>query len=127
MGGSRSGCRLLHRGSFWENIEMNNPMDDDLFSHAAARRTDPETSVEAAKSLLNGQATEMEQIVLSALRGNPEGLTTHEMSDLTGVQLVSISPRIKPLLRKGLIRDSFERRTGISGRKSIVWKLLNNK
>jgi DNA-binding transcriptional ArsR family regulator len=86
-----------------------------------ARKVDPETSKAAAKSVA---ATDLESLVLATLRSEP--LTTHEISRALGIELVSISPRTAPLLRKGLIEDSGLRREGPSGRKSIVWRLSNH-
>ena len=90
---------------------------DDLFRDAAARSSDPGTSHVAA-ALVN--TTRLETIVLTYLEHNPS--TTHEIAAGTGLDLVSISPRIKPLVRKGLVEDSGELRKGPSGRKSIVWR-----
>ena len=82
-----------------------------------ARRADPPTAKAAAKSV---NSTELETIVLDMLR---VPATTHEIADSTGIALVSISPRMAPLVKKGLVQDSGLRREGPSGRKSIVWSL----
>lgn len=82
-----------------------------------SRRKDPPTAKAAAKSV---NATELEAVVVDILR-TPR--TTHEISQATGIALVSISPRMAPLAKKGLVKDSGLRREGPSGRKSIVWSL----
>ena len=92
----------------------------DVPAVGAARRADPETSKEAAQSVT---ATALESLVMRWLHKRPSGLTTHELAELTGLSLVSVSPRIAPLVRKGFVKDSGERRPGPSGRKSIVWKV----
>jgi len=92
----------------------------DLFKDAAARRTDPSTSHVAA-ALAN--TTRLEHVVTSLLDGHPKGMTTHELAEASGLDLVSISPRIRPLVRKNRVIDSGAKREGRSGRMSIVWML----
>lgn len=98
--------------------------------HGAARKTDPQTSKDAAESI---NATELEMIWLDAIAkwGKlPEyfpGLTTNEGCALTGLTQNSLTPRTAPLQRRGLIKDSGLRRAGESGRKSIVWMLAGPK
>jgi len=81
-----------------------------------ARRTDPETSKAAAKSV---DATELESLVYGAL-ATPR--TAHELAEVLDLPLNTVSPRTAPLRAKGLIKDSGARREGPSGRKSIVWE-----
>lgn len=85
----------------------------------AVRSTDPDTSVEAALSI---KATELESRVLDAIMRRADGATSHEISESLHMSLVTVSPRLRPLVRKGLIEDSGERRVGESGRRSIVWR-----
>ena len=84
-----------------------------------SRRRDPDTSKAAARST---PVAELEGRVLEALRNHPRGLTSHEMAKLLAVDLVSVSPRFRPLAEKFLVIPTAERRAGPSGRKSIVWK-----
>ena len=86
---------------------------------ARARRRDPDTSKAAARSV---PVAELEGKVLEALRNHPRGLTSHEVAKLLGAELVSVSPRFKPLQEKNLVLPTAERRKGPSGRTSIVWK-----
>ena len=80
----------------------------------AFREEDPDTSKDAAGTV---NAGDLEQIVLTLLeRWGPS--TTHELADMSDIQLVSISPRIAPLRRKGLVEASGVRRAG-----STVWRL----
>lgn len=105
---------------------MNEPQQFGLFSHypmerGKARLLDPDTSKQAAASV---PVADLEARVLRALRICKEGMTTHELSWLLRVDLVSVSPRMRPLVDKNLVVDSGERRSGDSGRKSIVWKAV---
>lgn len=98
------------------------PYDGGL-RNAVARHSDPETSQDAARSVEGSEATRMEAKVVATLQQTYSGMTTHEIAQYTGLSLVSVSPRIRPLCRKGLIEDSGERRMGASGRTSIVWRV----
>lgn len=98
-------------------------MSDEEKPEAYARRTDPSTSHIAARSL-DDELPRLELVVLKAVRKTARGATSHELEKSTGLSLVTISPRLRPLQRKGLIVDSGERRKGASGRPSIVWKAM---
>lgn len=88
---------------------------------ARHRRNDPDTSKAAAYSV---DVPPLEKVVLDYLtKYRLGGATTHEIAEATGIDLVTISPRIRPLVEKGLVEDSGHKRKGRSGRKSIVWKL----
>ena len=96
-------------------------MQDDLLAYA--RRQDPRTSHDAAASV---DVERLQGMILSAL--GPQiwlhtGLTTGEIADYIRVPRDSVSPRMKPLVDKGLVIDSGIRRAGPSGRACIVWKL----
>lgn len=84
-----------------------------------ARRKDPDTAKAAARSV---DATKLEQIVLDALA--VRGMTSYELSIILDMSLVSVSPRLRPLVEKGLVRDSGVRRTNPSGKKAIVWEVV---
>lgn len=92
----------------------------DLFDFAKARARDPQTSKLAAASV---DVTPMEAHVVGALKAYPDGLTTHEISEITRMSLVTVSPRMKPLAEKGYVVDSGTTRLGENNRKRIVWKL----
>lgn len=94
---------------------------------AYARSTDPTTASDAAETVSVAKA---EMLVLERLRSKrllERGATSDEMAKMTGIDRVTVSPRFRPLERKGLICDSGERRRGQSGRYSIVWKALDKK
>jgi predicted HTH transcriptional regulator len=97
----------------------------DLFvsSPAHARITDPISSKEAAEEMRKSKANRLEQLVIRALKESPFGLTNHELVDRTGVNWTTITPRVRPLVNKGMVVDSGERRAGDSGVRCIVWKI----
>jgi DNA-binding MarR family transcriptional regulator len=77
---------------------------------ALARNTDPETSKEAANRV---ETSNVETLVLLAIqRTGKRGATTKELEKSLGVARVTISPRMKPLARKHLIRQTLEKRDG---------------
>jgi hypothetical protein len=91
---------------------------------AYARSYDPETSHQAADHVRKHSASAMERRALTALRMHPSGLTTHELVRITGIPWNTISPRLAPLVRKHLARDSTKRRKGPTNRPCIVWEAV---
>lgn len=86
---------------------------------ALARRADPETSKQAAAKV---NTAKLESKVLYTLNAyGPQ--TAHEIAERTGIALVSISPRLRPLANKGKISETFERRKTPSGATAIVWRI----
>ena len=83
-----------------------------------SRRADPVTAKQAARKVA---APRLEQVVLDALRGT-DGLTSEEIAARTGLSLVTVSPRLRPLVNKGLVEDSGQTRRNVSGRAAIIWK-----
>lgn len=103
------------------NALQPNLFDDPPRESGRARRRDPDTAKKAAAKV---PVADLEARVLKALR-LLKGATTHELAWLLKVDLVSVSPRMRPLAEKGLVQDSGERRRGESGRASIVWRAVS--
>lgn len=83
-----------------------------------ARNTDPETSHEAYRSL---NLTFLEDKVLKALQPyRPRGRILDELMEDTGLDKVTVSPRLRPLCRKNLVTELGKRR-GKAGRMQIEW------
>lgn len=105
-----------------KNNDYNGPED------AGARNTDPETSHEAADHLNEkGGASRIEGIALHALeaiggRGTAYQIETKVKQD-HDLDSNTISPRLKPLERKGLIRRTDQRGPGRGSRRQIVWEV----
>lgn len=81
------------------------------------RKTDPDTSVQAA---YNAPRKKIRERILEVFmrQGLARGYTGHELADVLGVKLNSVTPRFAELSRLGLIKDSTQRRDG-----QIVWVL----
>ena len=82
---------------------------------AYARNSDPQTAKDAA-NIVKSNLPFLEGQVYDALQNSANGLTTIDIAEITGLDRVTVSPRIKPLCNKGLVKDS-GRRNG----RSIVW------
>jgi hypothetical protein len=92
------------------------------FNHAKARRSDPETSKQAALSL---DPTETETLVLEVIRLFPDGCIFDDiLRELPTIREGSISPRLKPLRKKGYIEETGEVRKGRSGRNQRVLRCV---
>jgi|HubBroStandDraft_5_1064220.scaffolds.fasta_scaffold239207_1 hypothetical protein len=95
----------------------------DLSFTGYARQSDPDTSRDAAFTV---NATALEQTVLNAIQSFGESgcISDDVMRHLPYIPLVSISPRYRRLIEKGLIEDTGERRPGISGRSQRVMRAI---
>ena len=98
---------------------------------AKARKSDPTTSHEAAKSVRNITATQ--QRILDVLEGygpmNDEQLFEifdyqFRKAGLPRVSESGLRSRRSELVARGLVVDSGERQKMASGRNSIVWKAV---
>ena len=87
-------------------------------NNAYARTTDPRTSHAAAAAL---SVSPVEARLLASLR-EVGPATSFELADRTGMPITTVSPRLKPLVKQGLARDSGELRRGEGGRSRIVWE-----
>jgi len=115
------------------------PIDFDAIPEAApveeplrARRTDPETAHEGADRGNQNFPNVSEAILNTLQKVWPEGMTTEELSDQTGLRLVSVSPMMKPLEeRRRVVRQvvgvtakgkpSYRKRQNRSGVSAIIW------
>ena len=86
------------------------------------RATDPITSVEAAEQI---DSTKLESMVYEVIAKHPNGCTSDEiMVHFPNHGVQTISPRYAPLIRKGLIEDTGEKRKGKSGKYQRVLRVV---
>lgn len=86
---------------------------------ALHRKNDPITSVEAAMSV---DVNAREKLVYEWLRANGLfGATAEEIAAGLGLERDSVSPRLKPMEKKGLVTATAQRRPGKSGKNQRVW------
>ena len=71
----------------------------------SARNTDPSTSKDAARNI-TPHINRLENLVVAEITNSKDGLKTIEIAEKTDLDRVTISPRIKPLCIKGILRDS---------------------
>ncbi len=80
-----------------------------------------DTSVAAAVAL-SPALGRLQSMALHAIRAaGLRGLTADELAATLGMSRWSIQPRTSELKRKGLIRDSGQRRANVTGKDAIVW------
>lgn len=86
---------------------------------ARARFTDPVTSHEAAESV---DTKSVNHKICAALTAHPDGGTTEEITEWTGLRLVTVSPMMKPMEKIGLVFRAGVRKNK-SGRRAIIWRV----
>jgi hypothetical protein len=97
------------------------PVETKVPAHGAARSGDPDTSWAAARGMNpKGLATH----IVSLLRRHAAGLTIDELTDMTGKEKVSVSPRLAQLARRGLVRDSGRRKLNGKKHEVIIWEAI---
>ena len=98
------------------------------------RRTDPETSVEAAQSVQDKIRESQAAVLLVLSTYYPEGCTDTELIIMYRMQSMrlallprqsesGIRTRRKELVERGLVEDTGKRDILASGRRSIIWKV----
>lgn len=98
----------------------------DLFgvsSLAFARATDPDTSHDAAKSF-DPNALEAKVLEVIQSYGQDGCIKDQILQHFPADAAPTITPRLAPLMRKGWIEDTGERRKGSSGRNQRVHRAI---
>jgi hypothetical protein len=86
------------------------------------RTTDPDTSMDAAEKV---DSTKLEQQVYEVIAKYPDGCISEEvMTHFPNHGVQTISPRFAPLIRKGFIEDTGERRRASTGHTQRVMKVI---
>ncbi len=88
-----------------------------------ARTTDPETSQAAARSV--GVNRLFLAVLHNLSRAPYYGMTMNQVVAHCKLPNESITPRFRPMAKKGLIYDTGETRRNLSGRSAIVWKITD--
>lgn len=89
----------------------------------AARRTDPDTSHEAADRSPEARNRDRDR-ALAALEAAPFGLTDFELAAAIGRQQTSAGKRRGELRDAGFVRNSGVKRPAPSGSPAIVWEFV---
>jgi predicted HTH transcriptional regulator len=96
----------------------------DFDATALVRRTDPETSREAAfAGVARGTFARTERLALRYIAANP-GRTAKELEVIAGVTDGQIRKRLAGLKRKGKIFNGDPRKCNVSGRNARTWKVV---
>jgi hypothetical protein len=116
--------RKENKMGFLQTIDGNGFDDLPLFGQAHARKTDPVTSHEAAKAI-TPSLNKVEQGIYDALCSFlPGGATSDQISEASGIIYRTVTPRLKPMCKKGFVVDSGEHKRGDSGRRQIIWMAI---
>jgi len=98
--------------------------DDPTPTHKLYRKDGPDTSREAALSLVN--ISGMELAVYREIKewGQDGCISDEVVANMPEYKYQTITARYKALMEKGWIEDTGERRKGISGRKQRVMRVI---
>ncbi len=92
---------------------------------AHARSTDPSTSHEAAESMSTKRINTMQLKALTALaRLGGRGIND-QVVERSGKERNAITPRMRPLCNKGLVREAGKRKSERTNSRQIVWQITN--
>ena len=91
-----------------------------LCGPAVARRTDPETSKVAARTIERGRANSHRAKCLVAVKFGG-GLTAGEVAEATGILCHAVGKRLPELHRAGLIQPKETRTCNVQGTMMRVW------
>ena len=101
--------------------DLDLPDAFEIGRRARARRTDPETSHEAARSVeICGTAADQRRKCLQAVREAP-GSTAAEIAEVLGMERHAPSRRLPELRESGWICNGKARVCRIQGRSSLTW------
>lgn len=93
-----------------------------LYHGKQARRTDPETSRDAADSIADVRAILRRRVEAFARSRGASGFTDYEMGTALGNHGSGLRTRRNELTKEGIIVPTDERRTLPSGRRAVVWR-----
>lgn len=95
--------------------------DDPLPPHALSRRSNPETSREAAeRHEASGRRASNQQTILRALRAH-QGRTAAELGEATGLGQHECARRLPELLRSGAVQVGPARCCTVKGSRQRTW------
>ena len=80
-----------------------------------------DTSIAAADALAPKLGRLQRMAAATILDAGPSGLTADELAARLGMDRWSIQPRTTELKRKGIVRDSGQRRPNATDKQAIVW------
>lgn len=92
-----------------------------LFDPPGARRSDPQTSKDAAAAAVDLAADHRARILRALRRFGPGGAVYHEIAKATGLEPVAVGRRLAELRRAGLVIRREETRRTPSGNFAHVY------
>jgi len=95
---------------------------NERFNKGLARKSDPQTSHDSAKSLTKKGLSKIESLIVDALKDTPGGLISEALVQRAGVEWQSLTPRSSKMEERGLIKRNGTRMSS-KGRRQGVWQL----
>jgi DNA-binding transcriptional regulator GbsR (MarR family) len=101
-------------------------MDDNYGTHyrGMAPHKGGETQIAAAEEI-TPHAKKMRERVYEALFDAPDGMTNHQISEVTGINLDTVKPRVRELRMEGKVKDTLTARSNFPYTKGMskVWRV----
>lgn len=97
--------------------------DVDADNPGQAHRRGRDTERAAALFVMPRTGTQRRRVLEAIAAAGDDGLTDHELAEITRLYLYSAAPRRTELLRGGWVRDSGRRRATPLGSEAVVWTL----
>ncbi len=91
---------------------------------AYARSTDPCTSKDAAAGLSEKALSRLQQQAMEAIQTLGGKAIAERIVAVSGIPIQTLSPRMRPLVRHGMIRESGKEKAN-SGRMQTVWEITS--
>jgi DNA-binding MarR family transcriptional regulator len=80
------------------------------------------TSLEAYH-VIEPELNERQHLILDTIKQNP-GISNHELSQFLGLEINSITPRVKELRDKGLVVCCGTKKDTCTGMNVMTWKIV---
>ena len=114
-------------GAMNSQLSLFEKYREPLTTEARARRTDDDTSHEAAERMnVSGKTGKHCRIVLEALEQHP--LTTAaELGELCGLGHIETQRRLSDLFNAGLVQKEMARKCAVNGTRMRTWRIVNSK
>ncbi len=107
---------------------------DDILARVRARKTDPESSHQAARDLVavrhgspqaSSELGRQQSLTLDLVRRGP-GQTSHELADGNTVLRYQIARRLPELARRGMVKRGEARACRVTGRLATTWSVYQD-
>jgi predicted ArsR family transcriptional regulator len=95
----------------------------EMYPFAAGFKEIAGASEQAAKKQNKEQNNERRRRALNLFKNHPNGLTSDEVANILGENILAIRPRVSELRAQGKIESTGTRRKSVNGNGATVWKI----